>query len=249
VDELDSDRPEIREAAVREIMKAGMQPDTQAAVIGLLRAAATHTDPEVRERARQILKSLNRSEGEIEAGGGHVTTSVDGKQTLDLEFRFRVFADGSAEMEGEFNGRAELFSASSWSELAHELNEAARGRGFDRSQFDMREDGSWKIGGASSAVPNPELHVVRSWGIWVTRQTRGKPGWVGPRAAWDGWLIQARTLYGRGFQNDLQLGDVILSVDGKKAGSLDELRTLLERAGTITLLDRGEKTIRARPGE
>jgi hypothetical protein len=155
---------------------------------------------------------------------------------LRVKFWHRLFADGSSELEVEINGGPrELFSGANPAELASRVNDAARKHGYPRDQFEMLEDGTFKFGTSSiTGGESSKEHLIRDWGLWVSRASRSD-GFT-PPAVWGGWVIQARALAGKAFDSGIQLRDLILEVDGKKAATAQELSELLNHAREITLL-------------
>jgi hypothetical protein len=148
----------------------------------------------------------------------------------------RLFADGSSELEIEVNdGTRELFSGSTPAELADRVNEAARRRGYPKEHFELFEDGTLRIGGSRLNISQPPSeHLVREWGIWVSKASRSDG--LTPPAVWGGWIVQARALSGKAFQIGIQLRDAILEVDGHSPETVGELAQLLSRAQEITLV-------------
>lgn len=229
-----------REKASAELVRVGQEPERQVAVVAALRAAATSSDPETRLRARETLRKIDRSDslvpGTDRPDSPMSYRILDGGMEFSVKFWHRLFADGSTELDVEVNnGPREMFSGSSLSELAARVNEAARKRGYPPEQFEMLEDGGLKMGNSTvSGADQGREHLVRDWGLWVTRASRSD-GFT-PPAVWGGWVVQARALAGRAFDAGIQLRDVILEVDGKKPATLKDLAGLLNQAREITLL-------------
>ena len=229
--QLEDDRFEKREAAGNELQRLATTPESQPVVVDALRAAATHSDAEVRGRARAILQAIDRSEGMIRSGSMSYRLNQD-----QVRFGLRYFADGSVELEAQINdGSEELFSAKSMEELARKVTAAARARGYPEEAFVMLPDGTLKMGGSSIQIgQNPGSHVVADWAIWVHPVTEEEPGL--PRQARGAWRVQARMLTGRGYKAGLRPGDLIAEVDGKKPSSFDALREALRAPKSLKVL-------------
>ena len=238
--ELGSEDYGGRERASTELVRRGQDPALQVAVVGALRAAATASDPEIRLRARETLRRIDRSDNLVpgtDRPESPMSFSVSGAGVeMSVKFWQRLFADGSAELEVEVNGGPrELFSGSSVAELASRVNEAARKRGYSPEQFQMLENGGMKFGGSTITSGEPGRdHLLRDWGLWVSLASRSDG--LTPPAVWGGWVVQARALSGKAFESGIQLRDVLLEVDGKKASTIQELASLLNQAREITVV-------------
>jgi hypothetical protein len=229
-----------RENATGELLRIGQDPVRQPAVVAALRSAATSSDPEVRLRARETLKRIDRSESIVPSTDRPDSPTMyrfsgAGFQ-LQCKFWHRLFADGSSELEVELNGAPrELFSGSTPAELASRVNEAARKHGYTPEEFRMLDDGGMKFGGSTLSGGNQSQdHLIREWGLWVSRASRADG--LTPPVVWGGWVVQARALSGRAFDSGIQLRDVILEVDGKKAQTVQELRDLLHQPRKVALV-------------
>jgi hypothetical protein len=229
--QLEDDRFEKRDAAGAELQRLATTPESQPVVVEALRAAATHSDAEVRSRARAILQAIDRSEGMMRSGTMSYSMNND-----RVQFVLRTFADASVELEAKINdGVEELFSGKSMADLARKVSAAARARGYPEEAFTMLPDGTLKMGGSSITIGNdPANHVVQDWAIWVGQVTEDEPGV--PRQARGTWRVHARMLAGRGFNAGLRQGDLIAEVDGKKPSSIDGLREALRSPKSIKVL-------------
>lgn len=229
--QLEDDRSEKREAAGSELQRLATNPESQPSVVEALRAAATHSDAEVRSRARALLQAIDRSEGMIRSGSMSYRMNQD-----QVKFDLRYFADGSVELEAKINdGSEELFSAGSMADLARKVTAAARARGYPEEMFVMLPDGTLKMGGSSiKSGSDPADHVLADWAVWVSPVPAEEPGL--PKQARGAWRVQARMLTGRGYKVGLRPGDLIAEVDGKKPSSFGDLRDAMRAPKSLKVL-------------
>jgi len=231
VTRLADDAFATRDAAAEELRNLGTRPESQAAVIDALRAAATAADPELRTRARSILEAIDRTEGMIPSG----TFSYGlGRQQLRLELRY--FADGSVELLTRVNDSPEeLFSGRDLPELAGRVTRAARDRGYREEEFTMLPDGSFRMGGNTMKMGlEPEEHLVPEFAIWASRVQPTER--TLPERARGAWRIEARMIDGRGFRAGLRVADLITEIDGRRPESFGEFRRLLGGATKLKVI-------------
>ncbi len=230
---------EDRERAASELARLAADDAWRDRAVEALRGAAAHEDAEVRSRALDVLRAIDRSESLLPGTGQeeptlHVAGAVGGVEQ-SIRMWLRAYADGSVEMDVRINeGPRELFSGASFAEVAGRLNEAARERGIPEGQFRVEPDGRYRIAGVRASFENPDERVVPEWGIGVRRAS--KSDGLSPPEAWGGWVIVARSASGRAWRAGLGLRDVVTAVDERPAETVAELRSRMAGARTLTVL-------------